>query len=98
MNENPEYSLVILQIPIPLRSLRPEIDKMAPEQQVIFRRNGHGVACKGGGVEEKGAGHAAGYTMQVVRESVCDLSTKFAQLRGKPKGLARGSTYISGSF
>jgi hypothetical protein len=56
----------ILPVTIPsisLSKLRVEIDKVACEKEVILRSYSHGIAHEGCGVDSKGAGHAAGYTV-----------------------------------
>lgn len=59
-------SLPVLHIPIPLRQLRPEIDNVAPEQQVVLRLDRQSVAHKGARVHDQGARHATGYTIVII--------------------------------
>ena len=66
--EKKSHSLPILHIPIPLRQLRPEIDKVAPKQQIVLRRDGEGVAHEGPRVDDQGARHAAGYTNVIFQQ------------------------------
>ena len=59
------HSLPILHIPIPLRQLRPEVDEMAPKQQIVLRRNGQSVAHECPRVDDQSARHAARYAMSL---------------------------------
>lgn len=97
--KNPN-SLPILHIAIPLRQLRPEIDKMAPEQQIILRLNSQGIAHKGAGVEYQSAGHAAGYAIVVITSDqvAARSGVRMAAGKGLERVGGRGEVYISGSF
>lgn len=64
---------------------------MAPEQQIILRLDGHGIAHEGAGVEYQSAGHAAGYAIIAI------MSDQVAAGKSLER-LGREEVYISGSF
>lgn len=70
---------------------------MAAEQQVILRRNGQSVAHKGAGVEDQGAGHAAGYAMLYtnVRKPVSSVHRKMRCSLAQERG-ATGNDFSGG--
>jgi hypothetical protein len=47
----PAAKVPVVQVPVSLHELRAEVDGVAPEEQVVGGRDGHGVAHEGAGVE-----------------------------------------------
>lgn len=53
-------ALPVAQVPVTLRSLSGEVDKVAAEEEVVCGRDGEGVAHEGCRVDGESAGHCSG--------------------------------------
>ena len=51
---------MVLHPPVALRELRPLIDEVAQEKEVILGRDGQGIAHECRGIDDESAGHRAG--------------------------------------
>ena len=67
--------LVVSQISIPLRHLRPKVHDVASEKEVVPRCDGESVAHEDAAVEGEGGGHFAGDA--VVEEGLVSFSFSF---------------------
>lgn len=64
--------LPVCQVPVSLGSLSTKVGQVASEKEVVLGRDGKGVAHEGGSVDNQGAGHRAGDTVE--RKSVSTSS------------------------